>query len=233
MKKILLLILGLFCLSFIVVGIFNKQSASASIAEQVDSNMLAIQNKIDKEVELRTEFAMSSNPYDYIKDNQDFESIVALGNDALPVIQSKIAQSPNDGLQEYILAIAIEEITKTNLKNDPSTEWISAKDFEGNWKGFLREIPSKVDEISKSSEASSHKVDELLELGTPAIPFIIDKVEEGNKDLLPALQALIVDGGNITENSFLSEEASSLNTEESLSKAKEKYKNLREYVLEQ
>ncbi|MDO3410384.1 hypothetical protein QWJ34_11480 [Saccharibacillus sp. CPCC 101409] len=225
MKKISFVVLGLFCLSFILTSVFNKQSANTALAEQVDTNMVAIQETINKEVELRSEIAMSSNPYDYIKDNEDFENIVSLGNDALPVLQSKIQQSPNDGLQEYILAIAIEEISKTDLKKNPSTEWISAKDFEGEWKNFLKEIPSKVDIISKSSEASSDKVNGLLELGTPAIPFIIDKVEEGNKDLLPALEVLTKEDGNLKMNS-------SLSTEE-LVKSKEKYKNLRNYVIGQ
>lgn len=185
MKKLSFIIVALFSMSFIITLFVNNQFASASIDEQVDTNLAAIQEEISKEVALKSELAMSSNPYDYIKDNKDFVSIVALGNNALPVLQNKIEQSLNNGLQEYILAIAIETISKTNLKNDPSTEWNSAKLFGEKWKRFLKDVPLKVDEISKSSKSTNDKINELIELGTPAIPFIADKVEEGKEDLFP------------------------------------------------
>lgn len=227
MKKFPLAIAALFCLSFIITFAFNNQFASASIVKQIDASMAVIQEKLNKEVELKSELAMSSNPYDYIKDNKEFESIVALGNDALPVLQNKIEQSPNDGLQEYILAIAMEKISKTNLKSDSSTEWNSAKLFGEKWKKFLKEIPSKVNEISESSKESNDKINELLKLGTPAIPFIADKVEEGKEDLLPALEELTKDDKELK----LEGDASS--KKELISKNKEKFEKLKKYVNEQ
>lgn len=227
MKKLPVTIVALFCMSFIITLFVNNPFASASIEKQVDTNLAAIQEKINKEIELKSELAMSSNPYDYIKDNKDFESIVALGNNALPVLQNKIDQSPNNGFQEYFLAIAIEQISKTNLKNDSSTEWNTAKLFGEKWKEFLKDVPSKVDEIAKSSKASNDKINELLKLGTPAIPFIADKVEEGKEDLFPALEELIKD------DKELKLEGDASNKKELISNNKSKFEKLKKYVSEQ
>ncbi|MGG3182532.1 hypothetical protein ABEQ41_30380 [Priestia megaterium] len=154
--------------------------------------------------------------------NQEYGS-----HNALPVLQNKIDQSANDGLQEYILSIAIETISKTNLKNDTSTEWNSAKVFGQKWKQFLKEVPSKVDEISESAKASQDKINELLQLGTPAIPFIADKMEEGKEDLFPALEELT------KNNKELKLEGDTSNKKELISNNKAKFENLKKYVSEQ
>ncbi|MBP2002250.1 hypothetical protein J2Z69_003322 [Paenibacillus shirakamiensis] len=227
MKKITLIVLSLFCLSLIVTLFLNNNLANASIEKQVDTKLALIKGKINKEVELKTELAMSSNPYDYIKDNKDFESIVALGNNALPILQEKIEKSPNDGLQEYILAIAIEKISKTDLKKNSSTEWNSAKSFEKNWKQYLKAIPLKVNEISSSSKEINEKINGLIELGTPAIPFIAEEIVKGKEDIFPALKELIKDDGELKVARDVSI------TKELFSQKNSIFEGLRSYVNEQ
>ena len=61
------------------------------------------------------QLSASSNPYEYIQNNKNFNDLVNLGTDALPVIAEKIMNSNDDGLKEYILAIAAEKIAKIDL----------------------------------------------------------------------------------------------------------------------
>ena len=125
MKKIAIC---LTLLSLILFGVLMfKQFSIASMESQVDANMAKI---------LRADMPYSSNPYYYIKNNADFHNIVQLGQDVLPILQDKIKNSENDGLQEYILAIAIERIAQTNLKMSKETTWETAKGFTQQLKGY-------------------------------------------------------------------------------------------------
>lgn len=62
--------------------------------------------------------SFSSSPYTYIKDSKDFENIVALGNPALPILKKMLDESNNNGLIEYIYAIAIEKISKVDIREE-------------------------------------------------------------------------------------------------------------------
>ena len=57
-----------------------------------------------------TTLAFSSNPYDYIKDNEAFENIVDLGKPALPKLKKLLKQCDEHGLIENIYTIAIDQI---------------------------------------------------------------------------------------------------------------------------
>ncbi|HWQ43852.1 MAG TPA: hypothetical protein VN456_17745 [Desulfosporosinus sp.] len=74
---------------------------------------------------------------EYFRNNANYKSIVSLGSEALPILVDRIDRSKENGLKEYILSIATEEISKVNLKKDRG-EWSSAKGFTKVWKTHLR-----------------------------------------------------------------------------------------------
>lgn len=55
----------------------------------------------------------------------------------------------------------------------------------------MKNIPSNVEQIVKSEKSSEEKNKELQELGTPALPFIVEQMENGNEDVAPAVKELI------------------------------------------
>ncbi|HWQ43851.1 MAG TPA: hypothetical protein VN456_17740 [Desulfosporosinus sp.] len=57
-----------------------------------------------------------------------------------------------------------------------------------------------MNKIVASNEANDKKVQELVLLGTPAIPFIMDKIEQGNTELFPSLDQLLRGNANFTMN---------------------------------
>lgn len=63
---------------------------------------------------------LSSNPYDSTKDSKDLKDIVNLGDDALRYMLTKFENGKENGLKEYVMAIACSEILKENPDN--STE---------------------------------------------------------------------------------------------------------------
>ena len=197
LKKFIAL-LSVVCLIVVTLLTSTTSRANASIASKIDQNMLSIMDDVSKLATQDPQAAMNSNPYSYI-DNANYKSIIDLGSEALPILVDRIDQSKKNGLKEYILAIATEEISKVDLKKD-RWEWSTAKEFTKVWKTHLNKIPTNVNKIASSNEANNKKVQELVLLGTPAIPFIMEKIEQGNTELFPSLDQLLRGNPNFTMN---------------------------------
>jgi hypothetical protein len=74
--------------------------------------------------------SISSNPYDYIKNSKDFEDIVSMGDEALTYILAEFKVSKDNGLKEYVMAIACSKI----LKEDPENKkWASGREWYDNY----------------------------------------------------------------------------------------------------
>lgn len=138
-----------------------------------------------------------SNPYAFVRNSKDYDNLVGLGSAALPVIERKIVESEDSGLREYLLAIAAEDIAKVDLKGD-DYRWSKGKEWPREWRKHLKSVPARVKRIVASGESNAVKVEEIIELGTPAIPFVLDEIEQGNTVIIPALDELLKGNKKVT-----------------------------------
>ena len=166
-------------------------------------------------LENETQFSFSSNPHDYM-DNDEFQEIMSLGPKALPYIVVKI-DAPHHTLVEACLTIAFRKITKLHFTKEERSEYASKKDAYVYWWKTRRAQTglefhkrywfwaSKVDgepkgwealadnngniytkELKEGSEFESYR--SLLSLGIAALPYAFDVVRnEGRLDLLDAI----------------------------------------------
>ncbi len=160
-------------------------SVNVSAAKIIDNNMSIIMNSLTSLPK-----TSSSNPYDYIRDSNEFNNIVVIGPDALPIIKQRIDDSDENGLREYILAIAAEKIAKVDLKGD-NLGWSTGKEWSDKWSNHLKNLSSNFKNIISSNKDAETKNLEIVRLGTPALPLIFDEVEQGNPQLIPSLQKLV------------------------------------------
>ncbi|MFC3747453.1 hypothetical protein [Paenibacillus sp. GCM10012306] len=217
------LLVGIFALGFTVTASIYAMRADASVEKQIDENLNGLAKQLQTEVANKAELAMSSNPYDYLKNSVEYANIVNLGTDAIPVLEKKIDESEGSSLFAYIFAAAIEEISKVNLKEDQSTTWASGDIFSAKWKLKLSTLPEEVEKIANSELPEDQKLALLTKLGVPAVPFIIDQVESGKTELFPVVGSLIP-----------SSQAKSFTAADEIQWAKEnkdEFKDLKEYVL--
>lgn len=170
----------------IVVLLSSCSKSQEDLNKQVHSSVNKIKQSIDHPAS--SEISASSNPYDYVKNNEDFEAIIALGVAALPELKQLLDNSEQDGLMEYIYAIALEQISKVDMRKD--TDWSSGKEFLKTYTTYLKEIPDKVKMIANKPISDTEKIDQLKELGTPAIPYIFSVIDNGHQELSPALDYL-------------------------------------------
>lgn len=128
MKRLIsVFIIGIFVLftfSFIGCNIIAKKASTDKNFEKIiDEKLYNIMHPKDNTT------AFSSNPYDYIKNpdsRDDYEYIVAQEEKSLNYMLSKFAGSHEDGLEEYIMAIACSEI----LNQDPGTKkWTTGREW--------------------------------------------------------------------------------------------------------
>jgi hypothetical protein len=186
-KKLLILVLvALVC----VTAFASISKVTASPSYQIDKNIEAIMDGVDKAVKEDPVRDLSSNPYDYIVNNENYLNIVNLGSASLVPIREKITNSNENGLKEYILAIAGEEIAKVNLRGN-SFLWSNGKEWAKEWDRHLGTMQDNIERITLSQNPKEDKVNALIKLGTPAIPFIMDKIENGDEELVPALDELL------------------------------------------
>lgn len=225
MKK---LILGMFALVFTATALitFYSGNAEASVEKQIDNNITLLTKQIQNEGSNKTKLSLSSNPYDNIKDSEEYENIVKLGYKAIPVLEKKIDESEGSGLIDYIYAAAIEEIAKVDLKEDDPAPWDTGDKLSEKWKVKLKSIPEDVEKIASSEQTNNDKIRSLTKLGLPAVPFIIDQVEAGKTELFPAIQYLVADSGE------LSKPISSADSTQWTKENKAKFDDLKKYVLE-
>lgn len=99
----------------------SKVSTDKTFEQTIDKKLSNITNPEDIKISL------SSNPYDYIKgldSNKDYKFIVSNGEKSLNYMLTQFANSNNNVLEEYIMAIACSEILNENSK-----EWSSVREW--------------------------------------------------------------------------------------------------------
>ena len=116
-------------LVFSLVGCNNtakKVSADKIFEQAMEEQLNNIIHPKDKKVSL------SSNPYDYIKgedSSKDYKYIVSQGEKSLNYMLNKFSNSNENGLEEYIMAMACSEILK---ESTDSKNWSSGKEWYDN-----------------------------------------------------------------------------------------------------
>lgn len=165
---------------------FTNAAGGAPVSPEQQASAL-----IDDLVSGSTAYPSSSNPYDYASNNPAFDALVALETPALKVAGERLSASAEDGLTEYLTAIAAERIARVDLRaTSTSSPWETGKGWLARWNAHVRAIPEDVAAIAQSNAAPGEKVAELIALGTPALPYILDRVAQGSTELGPAVVSL-------------------------------------------
>ena len=81
-----------------------------SMPAQVKADIAQIMSDISRAEETSPEVGLSSNPYSYVGISPAFQRLVDRGQPALDPIVAEIENSKENGLLEYLLAIAGQEI---------------------------------------------------------------------------------------------------------------------------
>lgn len=149
--------------------------------------------EVDRNLKSNPKIGFSSSPYIYIRDNPYLDELVNYGWEIVPLLERKIDNSNENSKKEYFFAIAIEKITKTDLRR--GSGWGTGKDFIITWKYHLRLIPSRVEKIMASNLDKNIKEERLVKLGVMSIPPLLENIENNdtNIDMKEVLSRLLTE----------------------------------------
>jgi hypothetical protein len=179
-RNIFLTTISVVVVALLAVLIGGKLFAPNAIAKQVDNDLSQIAKTIEDALNNESVLSYSSNPYDYVVDNVAYDHIVSLGAETLPWLEKALKSSQRNGLVEYIIAIAIEDIAQTNIREEADVAWENAKEFLDQWDTFLADVPTKTQSILRSSASDSQKIDQLKSFGILTLPTLSEMPEKMN-----------------------------------------------------
>ncbi|AOZ90836.1 hypothetical protein [Paenibacillus crassostreae] len=109
---------SLFIILLTLVFVVSCQS-SDNVGQEIEANLNKIINN--------KEIAHSSNPNDYIKQNQnEYDNIISKDEQGLEYLIENLKTSKEDGLKEWIMAKACNDILKSD---NPIQEWSTGKEW--------------------------------------------------------------------------------------------------------
>ncbi|MCB2313262.1 hypothetical protein LGL55_18355 [Clostridium tagluense] len=186
MKKTINCLLLLFLALFLSINKSSTVMAETSMESSVKSCITEMLQIIDQKGKENPKFLMSSNPYAYVKDNRGYNNLVNLGPKALPVIQKLI----ESGYNEYYLAIAAEDISQVDLKEN-FYRWDTAEAFAKTFREFLGQVPNKVNQIVNSNKTDSEKNKDISKLGIFSEPYVAEHIKNRKIESSSSLKNLL------------------------------------------
>ncbi len=124
MKKLLFIST---CCILCLCGCSKKANFNYTNEEQIEKEIITNLDKIAEVTDLT-----SSNPLDYTK-NEYYNNIVNLGDNAIYVLESMYKSGKLSGVNAYLSALAIEDISDCHLYEKYNLEWSTAEDFYTLW----------------------------------------------------------------------------------------------------
>lgn len=125
----------------ICLAIMAACQSNKSIDQEIErKNQTIIGKQLNTNLETiitNKKVQISSNPNDYIKANQEqYDEIIKTGNDGLEYLVKGLKQSKDNGLKEWIMAKACEDILKE--KKQIITGWSTGKEWLNKYEQINR-----------------------------------------------------------------------------------------------
>ena len=116
----------------------DEKKLIENIDEGILEDIAALLQELASEIGIKEredpEFAMSAGWFTYTLDSEQFKKVVEMGDKAAKPLYLIIYKSPNQGLFEYICAMALNEITNCN-----NNDWKTSKEFLNIFNEYILE----------------------------------------------------------------------------------------------
>lgn len=176
-QRIFAVFAGLISIIVIIACFFTNTSEARAIS-QVDTTLAEVERQANASLDFDGQYyinglplALSSNPYDYVKSNPEFDKLIAMGADAVAPLEECLANGEKySSFDRYIIAIAIEEITKVDFKQCEEYTWEDAESFMISWEKAKSDVVKIVPEVlSDNTLTNEEKWAEIAKYGTLSI----------------------------------------------------------------
>ena len=187
-KKLLFIISALLIISLLILGIstfqFSNSKSSifpisavyATTLDEINVNMNNLMSEIDTEMRTNPETAIMGSPIEFIENSQTYKNIVNLGLKAVKPLYDKLYESHEAGLYEYILALAIEDITQEEYVYNVEYGWKNSLEFRLCYETKVNNVENNVERIINDDRLNEEeKASKLAEQGIFAVSSLINE----------------------------------------------------------
>lgn len=106
----------------------NKVNYNYSNEEELEKEIITNLEQIAEVTDPK-----SSNPFEYTQ-NEYYNNIVNLGKEAVPALENMYKTGKLSGLNAYLSALLVQDITGCNIYEEYKLDWETAEDFYNLWK---------------------------------------------------------------------------------------------------
>lgn len=157
-----------------VGSLFEGSTVYAATLNDINTNMESLMTEIETEMRTNPEVAMMGNPIDIIKESQSYKNIVELGLKAVKPLYDKLYDSRDAGLYEYVLSLAIEEITHEEFVYNADYGWKNSLEFRMSYETKVNNVQTDVERIINNEKLTDEeKTEKLKEEGIFAVSTLI------------------------------------------------------------
>lgn len=148
--------------------------AYAETLEDINVNMDSLMSEIEQEMKTNPELAMLGSPISFIKQSQAYKNIIGLGLKSVKPLYDKLYESHDAGLYEYILALAIEEITQEEYVYNTEYGWKNSLEFRMCYETKVNNVVFNVEKIINDETLNDEqKIERFKEQGLFATSALV------------------------------------------------------------
>ena len=156
----------------------------AEILDDVKSSMDKLISEIKVEMKNNPQMAMQAHPGEFIRNSENYKAILNLGLKAIKPIYDTLYESRNAGLYEYILAMAIEDITGEKFVYNADYGWKNSLEFRMAYEEKVNNTRFNVERILNDKDLKdSDKVEKLKNQGIFAVSDLIKEYKQSDSKI--------------------------------------------------
>lgn len=165
-------------------SLLGGSSVYAATLDDININMNSLMTEIETEMRTKPQVAMMGTPINIIKESQSYKNIVALGLRAVKPLYDKLYDSRDAGLYEYILSLAIEEITQEEFIYNATYGWKNSLEFRMSYEAKVNNVQTDVEMVINNEKLTDEeKTEKLKKEGIFAVSTLIEEYNSTDSKL--------------------------------------------------
>lgn len=156
----------------------------AATLKTINTNMDTLMAELEKEMTNNPELTLIGSPIRLIEESQAYKKIIELGLSGVKPLYDKLYDSRDAGLYEYILALAIEDITKEDFVYNTDYGWKNSLEFRLSYETKVNTVEANVERILNTEFLTNEeKTLALEEQGIFAVSFLMMEYNDENSKI--------------------------------------------------
>lgn len=160
-------------------ALLSSNVAYAQTTSNITEKLNTLISELEELKKSNPSVAMSSSPYAIVKEVESYNDLVNMGIEAVKPMYDILYERPDAGLYEYILAMAIQDITNQKYIYNVDYGWSNALEFRLSYERKVNNSSDEFEYIMNHGNISNDdKKQRIVELGIFVVPDLLDELDK-------------------------------------------------------